>query len=121
LDLEKKMPLKVALIHYWLVTYRGGEKVLEEFCHLFPNADIYTHVYCPSALPETITRHQIYTTFIQKLPKATQKYQRYLPLMPLALEQLDLRQYDLVISLESLTVRSFLRGVMRLPTAQWES
>jgi glycosyltransferase involved in cell wall biosynthesis len=95
------MLLKVALIHYWLVTYRGGEKVLEEFCHLFPNADIYTHVYCPSALPETITRHQIYTTFIQKLPNATQKYQRYLPLMPLALEQLDLRQYDLVISLES--------------------
>jgi glycosyltransferase involved in cell wall biosynthesis len=95
------MTFKVAIIHYWLITYRGGEKVLEEFCKIFPDADIYTHVYCPDALPENIKRHSIFTTFIQKLPKAAQNYQRYLPLMPLALEQLDLRKYDLVISLES--------------------
>jgi glycosyltransferase involved in cell wall biosynthesis len=95
------MTLKVAIIHYWLITYRGGEKVLEEFCKIFPNADIYTHVYCPDALPESIKRHTIHTTFIQKLPNATQRYKRYLPLMPIALEQLDLSKYDLVISLES--------------------
>lgn len=93
--------MKVAIIHYWLVGMRGGEKVLEALCELFPQADIFTHVYSPDAVSETIKCHNITTTFIQKLPKSTQKYQFYLSLMPLALEQLDLRGYDLVISSES--------------------
>lgn len=93
--------MKVAIIHYWLVGMRGGEKVLEAFCDLFPQADIFTHVYLPNAVSDTIKHHKITTTFIQKLPKASKKYQTYLPLMPLALEQLDLRGYDLVISSES--------------------
>lgn len=93
--------MKVAIIHYWLVGMRGGEKVLEALCELFPQADIFTHVYTRGVVSETIKRHKVFPTFIQKLPKASQKYQTYLPLMPLALEQLDLRGYDLVISSES--------------------
>jgi glycosyltransferase involved in cell wall biosynthesis len=93
--------MKVALIHYWLVTNRGGEKVLEALCELFPDADIYTHVVNPLDTSETVLKHSIKTTYIQKLPFATKLYQKYLPLMPLALEQLDLRGYDLVISSES--------------------
>jgi glycosyltransferase involved in cell wall biosynthesis len=93
--------LKVAIIHYWLVGMRGGEKVLESLCESFPQADIYTHVLDESAISETISKHKIFTTFIQKLPQAKRRYQKYLPLMPLALEQLDLRSYDLVISSES--------------------
>ena len=93
--------MKVAIVHYWLVNMRGGEKVLEALCELYPQADIFTHVFDPSAIPETIKRHKITTTFIQRLPFAHKKYQTYLPLMPLALEQLDLRGYDLVISSES--------------------
>lgn len=93
--------MKVALIHYWLVNMRGGEKVLEALCELYPQADIFTHVYDPSSISETIKRHKIRTTFIQRLPAARKRYQSYLPLMPLALEQLDLRGYDLVISSES--------------------
>lgn len=80
---------------------RGGEKVVEALCELFPEADIFTHVYEPCAVSATINSHQVYTTFIQKLPGASRRYQSYLPLMPLALEQLDLRGYDLVISSES--------------------
>ncbi|HEY9825920.1 MAG TPA: glycosyltransferase family 4 protein [Stenomitos sp.] len=93
--------MKVALVHYWLVGMRGGEKVLEALCEMFPDADIYTHVYDPASISSTINQHKVFTTFIQKLPKSKALYQRYLPLMPTALEQLDLRQYDLVISSES--------------------
>ena len=93
--------LKVAIVHYWLVSMRGGEKVVEALCELFPNADVFTHVYKPSAISETIKKHRIQTTFIQNLPGAVHHYQSYLPLMPIALEQLNLKNYDLVISSES--------------------
>lgn len=93
--------MRVAIIHYWLVNLRGGEKVLQEMCKLFPQADIFTHVHDPQALGNTFAGHRIRTTFIQRLPAAVRNYQNYLPLMPLALRRLDLRGYDLVISSES--------------------
>ncbi len=100
--------MKVAIVHYWLVGMRGGEKVVEALCEMYPQAHIYTHVYDPAAISATINRHQVHTTFISRLPKAVAWYQRYLPLMPLALEQLDLRGYDLVISSESGPGKGFL-------------
>jgi glycosyltransferase involved in cell wall biosynthesis len=93
--------MKVAIVHYWLVTMRGGEKVIEALCKMFPQADIFTHVYVPSAVSETIRAHKVSTTFIGSLPCASRRYKSYLPLMPMALEQLDLRGYDLIISSES--------------------
>lgn len=105
--------LKVAIVHYWLLSMRGGEKVLEALCELFPEAHIYTHVYDPTNLPPSITSRSIHTTFIQKLPFARRFYQKYLPLMPLALEQLDLTGYDLVISCES----GPAKGVITRPDA----
>jgi glycosyltransferase involved in cell wall biosynthesis len=93
--------MKVAIVHYWLVGMRGGEKVVEALCEMFPQADIFTHVYAPNMISETIRRHTIVPTFINSLPRATRMYKTYLPLMPMALEQLDLRGYDLVISSES--------------------
>jgi glycosyltransferase involved in cell wall biosynthesis len=93
--------LRVAIIHYWLVNMRGGEKVVEALCNMFPQADIFTHAYVPAAVSETIRKHKVTTSFIGSLPAAHRLYKRYLPLMPLALEQLDLRGYDLIISSES--------------------
>jgi glycosyltransferase involved in cell wall biosynthesis len=93
--------MRVAIVHYWLVSMRGGEKVLESLCKLFPEADIFTHVYDPASVSETIRSHKIVTSFINALPRARRYYKHYLPLMPLALEQIDLRGYDLVISCES--------------------
>lgn len=93
--------MRVALIHYWLVGMRGGEKVIEALCEMYPDADIYTHVHDPKAMSATLRKHTIHTSFIAKLPNAIRWYQHYLPLMPLALEQIDLRGYDLVISSES--------------------
>lgn len=93
--------MKVAIVHYWLVSMRGGEKVLEALLELFPQADIYTHVYDPARISDTIKRCRIYTTYINALPFAKKLYQKYMPLMPHALKELDLQQYDLVISSES--------------------
>ena len=94
-------PMKIAIVHYWLVGMRGGEKVLESLCRLYPDADIFTHAYDPAAVSATIKAHKVQTSFISRLPFATRRYRSYLPLMPLALEQLDLRGYDLVVSSES--------------------
>lgn len=93
--------MKVALVHYWLVRMRGGERVLEALCEMFPEADIFTHVHVPENMSPTIGRHKVETTFINRIPAASRLYKKLLPLMPLALEQLDLRGYDLVISSES--------------------
>jgi len=93
--------MRVAIIHYWLVGMRGGEKVLEALCKIYPEADIYTHVYDRSAVSVALNARTIKTTFINDLPYAKRLYKKYLPLMPMALEQLDLSKYDLVISSES--------------------
>ena len=93
--------MKVAIIHYWLVGMRGGEKVIEALCEMYPQADIFTHVYVPEMVSDRIRQHRVIPTFINALPRAARMYKTYLPLMPLALEQLDLRGYDLIISSES--------------------
>jgi glycosyltransferase involved in cell wall biosynthesis len=105
--------MRVAIVHYWLVGMRGGEKVVEALCEMFPQADIFTNAYRPQRISERIKRHSIRTTFVGKLPYAWRLYKKYLPLMPLALEQLDLRDYDLVISSES----GPAKGVITRPDA----
>jgi len=93
--------MKVAIVHYWLVNMRGGEKVVEALCELYPQADIFTLVYDPKAISERLKKHKIIPSFVQKIPGAKKHYQSLLPLYPLALEQFDLSAYDLVISSES--------------------
>lgn len=80
---------------------RGGEFVLEQLCQLYPDADIYTHICDPAAISERLRKHRITETFVAKLPMARRHYQKYLTVMPRALEELDLTSYDLVISSES--------------------
>ena len=94
-------PKRVAIVHYWLVGMRGGERVIERLLTLFPDADIYTHVYDPSAVSGMIREKKVRTTFVNRIPGARRHYQKLLPLMPMALEELDLSAYDLVISSES--------------------
>ncbi len=105
--------MRVAIVHYWLVGMRGGEKVLEELCRLYPDADIFTHVHDPARTSALINGHRITTTYISRLPFARKLYQKYLPLMPSALEELDLTGYDLVISSES----GPAKGVITHPNA----
>ncbi|MEA2016488.1 MAG: glycosyltransferase [Actinomycetota bacterium] len=102
---------KTALIHYWLTGMRGGEKVVESICGLFPDIDIFTLVHNRDKVSELINRHKISTSFIQKFPFAKKKYQTYLPFMPVAIEQFDLSDYDIVISSES----GIAKGVLTNP------
>lgn len=93
--------MRVAIFHYWLVTMRGGERVLEALLDLYPEADVFTHVADRAAISPRIAARLKGTTFIGRIPGAARLYQKLLPLMPLALERLDLSGYDLVISSES--------------------
>ncbi|WP_254443420.1 glycosyltransferase [Ruegeria arenilitoris] len=93
--------LRVAIVHYWLVGMRGGEKVIESLLDLFPNAVIVTHVYDPDKVSDKIRKQDVRETFISKLPGARKHYQKYLPLMPLALELVDMTEFDVIISSES--------------------
>jgi len=102
--------MRVALIHYWLVTWRGGEKVLKAISDLYPEADIFSHVCVPGLVRRELPGKTVKTTFIGRLPLARRYYQKYLPLMPLALEQLDLSKYDLVISNESGPAKGVIVG-----------
>lgn len=93
---------RVAIVHYWLIDRRGGERVLECLCELYPQADIFTNVYVPEAFEGSpISRHRIRTTFVNKLPRASVLIAQYLALMPMALRRLKLSKYDLIISSES--------------------
>jgi glycosyltransferase involved in cell wall biosynthesis len=90
--------VRVALIHDWLTGMRGGEKVLEVLCGLYPRADIFTLFHDKGSVSPAIERHRIDTSFVQWLPLARSHYRRYLPLFPFAIEQFDLDPYDLVVS-----------------------
>lgn len=90
---------KIAIIHDWLVASGGAEKVLEAMLEVWPQADIYTIVYDQDGpCRDIVEGHKIETSFIQKLPWVKKKYRAYLPIMPLAIEQFDLRKYDVIIS-----------------------
>jgi glycosyltransferase involved in cell wall biosynthesis len=90
--------MRSAIVHYWLLNMRGGEKVVEALCRLMPDADVFTLFYDPARVSETIREHRVHASFLQPLRK---QYRSLLPLMPIALESFDLRGYDLVVSSES--------------------
>ena len=91
--------MKIAIVHEWFDTYAGSEKVLEQMLNVYPDADLFAVVdFLPDGKRGFIKDKNVTTTFIQNLPKAKERFRKYLPLMPLAIEQLDLHGYDLVIS-----------------------
>ncbi len=90
--------MRIALVHYWLLGSRGGEKVLEAICRILPQADIFTLFYNPDRVSPLIRSKNVQASFLNPLKSF---HRSLLPLMPLALEAFDLRSYDLVISSES--------------------
>lgn len=89
---------RIAIVHEWLTGMRGGEKCVEALCEVFPDATLFTLVHVKGSVSPTIERMPIRTSFIQHLPFAGKKYRHYLPLFPKAVEQFDLRAFDIVIS-----------------------
>jgi glycosyltransferase involved in cell wall biosynthesis len=90
--------VKVALVHDWLVTQRGGEHVLEALCELFPQADIHTLVHRPGTVHPRIEARPIHTSVLQRVPRIHKLYRHFLPVLPQVIESMRLEGYDLVIS-----------------------
>lgn len=90
--------MKVAVAHDWVVRYRGGERVLEAICELFPDADLFTLIHAPGSVPAIIEDRRIHTSFLQQIPGIQRRYRHFLPLFPAAIESFKLEPYDLVIS-----------------------
>lgn len=102
---------RIAIIHDWLTTYAGAERVLEQMLVLYPEADLFSVCdFLPEDERAFLRGKRPRTTFIQRLPGARKRYRSYLPLMPLAIEQLDLSDYDLVISSSHAVAKGVLTG-----------
>ena len=100
---------RVALVHDWLTGMRGGERCLEVFCELFPEAPLFTLLHVPGSVSPVIERRRVITSFIQRLPGAVSRYRQYLPLFPAAVRGFDLSGFDLVISLSHSVAKAVRR------------
>lgn len=103
--------MKVALVHDWLVTFGGAERVLRELLVLFPKATLFTICdFLPKKDRQFLENTSVETSFVQHLPFAKRKYRSYLPLMPYAIEQFNLEGYDLVISSHHAVAKGVITG-----------
>lgn len=103
--------MKIALVHDYLVQYGGAERVLEAFTELFPYAPIYTLIHDKEAMHGRFEEKRVYTSFLQHLPFARRRHRFFPLLMPIAIEQFDFRQYDIVLSDSS----SYAKGILTRP------
>ena len=99
---------RVALVHDWLTGMRGGEKVLDAICEIFPDAPLTTLVRVPGSVSARIEARPIRTSFVQALPAPARFYRHYLPLYPLAVRLLDFQGADLVVSSSHCAVKSVI-------------
>lgn len=100
-------PMKLALVHDYLIQNGGAEKVVDVMHGLWPDSPLYTLLFDPKSIP-TFQGRDIRTSFLEKLPLGRRKYQWYLPLMPTATEHYDLSDYDVVLSSTS----AFAKGIL---------
>jgi glycosyltransferase involved in cell wall biosynthesis len=106
--------MRTALVHDWFLTVGGAERVLEQMALMYPDAPIYFVIMDPKVLPPAIASHPLHQTWIHRLPRARRWYKRYLPIMPWAVEDLDLSSYDLVLSDCSAVAKGVLTGTHTL-------
>jgi len=90
--------LRVSLVHDWLITWRGGEKVLDAIAELFPEAPIFTLFHDPKDMPASLQSHRIVSSVLDRVPFAKTRHRHFLPLMPGAMRLMDVGQTDLVLS-----------------------
>ena len=103
--------LEIAIVSDWLVTYAGAERVISEMLKVFPKSDLFAVIdFLSDESRQHFLGKHAQTTFIQKFPKAETKYRNYLPFMPLAIEQLDVSAYDVVLSSSHAVAKGVLTG-----------
>ena len=97
--------IRVAIVHDWLTGMRGGEKCLEVFCELFPDATLFTLLHDKGSVSSVIENMDIKTSFLQKIPGIFRRYRNFLPFFPKAIESFDLSGYDLILSSSHCTAK----------------
>lgn len=109
--MSKIQTIEIAIVSDWLVTYAGAERVISEMLKVFPKADLFSVIdFLSDESREHFLGKHAQTTFIQKFPKAETKYRNYLPFMPLAIEQLDVSAYDVILSSSHAVAKGVLTG-----------
>ena len=98
--------MRVALVHDWLIGYRGGERVLQHLARRFPDADLYTLIHEPGSVPEEIEARSIHTSVLDRIPGRGKHYRKFLPLFPWAIRRFDFTGYDLVLSTSHAVAKS---------------
>jgi len=112
--MKRKTP-RIAVVHDWLTVYAGAERVLEQILNVWPEADLFSVIdYVPEAERSFLHGKRATTTFLQRFPWVKKKYRNYLPFMPLAIEQLDLSGYDIIISSSHAVAKGVLTGSHQL-------
>lgn len=102
--------MKVALVHDWLTGMRGGEKCLECFCEMFPDADLYTLIHTKGKCSKIIEHRNVITSFVDMIPTKDRTYRHLLPLFPVAIERFILKDYDLVLSSSHCVAKGIIPG-----------
>jgi glycosyltransferase involved in cell wall biosynthesis len=102
--------MNVAISHDWLNQFGGAERVLMEIHRLFPAAPVYTTVHDPARLPGEMRELTVRPSFLQRIPGARRRHQLFLPLMPMAFEQFDLGEHEVVISSSSACAKGVIAG-----------
>jgi glycosyltransferase involved in cell wall biosynthesis len=106
---------KVAIVHEWLYTYAGAEKVLEQILGLFPSADIFSLIdFLPPEQRDFLGGRSVHTSFLQKMPFIGTKHQLFLPFMPLAMERFDLSSYDVIVTSSYAVAKGVITGPNQL-------
>jgi glycosyltransferase involved in cell wall biosynthesis len=90
--------MRIAIVHEWFTSMRGGEKCVEALCEVFPDATVYALLHVKGSVSPIIERMPMHTSFVQHLPFAATWYRYYLPLFPTAVRRFDLSGFDVVIS-----------------------
>lgn len=107
--------MKIAIVHEWFVSYAGSEKVVEQIIKSFPNADLFALIDCLDEKERGFLQGKnVATSFLQKIPSIKKKYQLFLPIMPFAIEQFDLSEYDVIISSSHAVAKGILTGPNQL-------
>ena len=105
-----KQAIKVAIVHDYLNQYGGAERVVEALAELYPDAPIYTSIHFPAGVQHRFDQHTVKTSFMQRLPAISKRFQAYFMFYPYAFESFDFSQYDLVISSSSAWAKGIITG-----------
>lgn len=111
----RRKAARVAIVHDWLPLYGGAERVLEQIIHLYPDAQLFSMIDAiPPGQRDFLQNKSVRTSMVQRLPWGVRNYRRYLPIMPMAVEQFDLRDFDLIISSSYAVAKGVITGPHQL-------